>query len=118
MQKQRTNQSDCAHGRRKDFFQGGTRGFFQKFSGGAKSGEICFSHLKLRKQPFFAEIFKIQGGVFHPDVQYRTYANGLYSACATLCTRVIIYLRAEAQCLSILHHMRILKVDINCIKEN
>ena len=35
-----------------EFFPGGTRGFFQNLLGGAKSGEICFSRSKLRKQPF------------------------------------------------------------------
>jgi len=34
--------------------------FCKNFLGGDKSGEIFFSHVKLRKQPFFAEIFKIQ----------------------------------------------------------
>jgi len=42
------------HGRRKDFFQGGPK--VVKF----------FSHWKLRKQPFFAEIFKIQVGAKVP----------------------------------------------------
>jgi len=38
--------------------------FHQNFSGGAESGEICFSLLEIRKTIFFAEIFKIQG--HHP----------------------------------------------------
>jgi len=42
----------CVHGRRKDIFQGGISGFFQMFSRGAKSGEIYFIPLKLRKQLF------------------------------------------------------------------
>jgi len=51
------------HWRRKDFFQGGALCDISKiFPEGAKSGEICFSHSKLRKEPFFAEIFKIQSG--------------------------------------------------------
>ena len=45
------------------FSSGGQQGIFPKFfQGGTKSGEIFFSHSKLRKQPFFAELFKIQGG--------------------------------------------------------
>jgi len=39
------------HGRRKNFFQVG-----------AKSGETCFLPLEMKKQPFFANNFKIQGG--------------------------------------------------------
>jgi len=50
-----------SHGHREDFIQVGAPGYFSKiFPGGAKSGEFVFSHSKLRKQPFFAEIFKIQ----------------------------------------------------------
>jgi len=43
---------------------GGSRGFSQKFfQWGAKSGEIWFLPLsKLKKQQFFANNFKIQGG--------------------------------------------------------
>jgi len=49
------------HGRRNDFFQGGTLGDFSKiFLGGTKVVIFEFSHSKLRKQPFSAEIFKIQ----------------------------------------------------------
>jgi len=37
-------------------------GFFQNFSrAGTKVVKFVFPHSKLRKQPFFAEIFKIQG---------------------------------------------------------
>jgi len=45
------------------FLQGGARGdFFILFLQGRKKGlNLFFSHSKLRKQPFFAEIFKIQG---------------------------------------------------------
>jgi len=44
----------------------GPLGDFSKISpGGTKSGGICFSHSKSRKQPF-AEIFKIQGGLAPP----------------------------------------------------
>jgi len=48
------------------FPEGTTRGFYHSFSKG-ESGEICFSHWKSRKQPFFAEIFKIQGGLGPPS---------------------------------------------------
>jgi len=48
------------HGRRKDFFRGATRGFFPNFSTRAKVVKFGFSYSKLRKQSFFAEIFKIQ----------------------------------------------------------
>jgi len=42
------------------FFPGGALGnFFQNFSRGAKSGEICFFALEIKKISFFAEIFKI-----------------------------------------------------------
>jgi len=42
------------------FFQGGgcTRGFFQNFSVGVESGEICFFLLETKKTTFFGEIFK------------------------------------------------------------
>jgi len=42
--------------------RGGTRGFFLKFSRGPKVVKYDFSHSKLRKQPLFAENFKIQRG--------------------------------------------------------
>jgi len=46
-------------GSRKDFFQGGVRGFFRNFSRGRKSGETCFFPLESKKTTFFAKIFKI-----------------------------------------------------------
>jgi len=50
------------HGRRKDIFQWGTtRGFFQNFSRGVKSGEICFSHSKPRKEPYLVKFSKSRG---------------------------------------------------------
>jgi len=51
------------HGCRKDFFQwGAIRGCFKNFSRERpKVVKFDFSHSKLRKQPYFAEIFKIQG---------------------------------------------------------
>jgi len=62
------NDCNLLHGPRKDFFQGGpTRGFFQIFSRGRPNEvKFVFSHSKLRKQPFFAEKFKIQGGPWPP----------------------------------------------------
>jgi len=44
------------------FSKGGALGIFPKFFQGAKSGEICFFPLKIKKTTFFVEIFKIQGG--------------------------------------------------------
>jgi len=60
----------CSHGRRKDFFQGGVaRVFFQIFSkGGPKVSKFDFSPSKLRKQPFFAGDFKIQGAKAPPPL--------------------------------------------------
>jgi len=44
------------------FPNGGTRGFFHNFSRrGGKVVKFVFSQSKLRKQPFFAQIAKIQG---------------------------------------------------------
>jgi len=44
------------------FPRGGALGDFSKiFPGGAKSGEIYFFPLEIKKTTFFAEIFKIQG---------------------------------------------------------
>jgi len=51
------------HGHRKNFFQGRHWGFFQNFSRGTKSGEICFFSLKAKKATIFAENFKIQGSL-------------------------------------------------------
>jgi len=43
-------------------FPGGHPGIFPKFfQGGPKVLKFDFSHAKLRKEPFFAENFKIQG---------------------------------------------------------
>jgi len=40
----------CVHGRRKEFFQGGTSGYFQTFfCGGSKVVKFVFDHSKLRK---------------------------------------------------------------------
>jgi len=43
------------HGRRKDFFQGGSVEDFPIifFRGGGKSGEICFLPLEIEKTTFF-----------------------------------------------------------------
>ena len=52
-------------GRRKDFFQGGPVGDFPKiFSRGGQKWWVKFGFYpsKLKKQPFFANNFKIQGG--------------------------------------------------------
>jgi len=49
------------------FFPGWPPGDFPNiFSRGAQSGEIYFFPLKTKKQPFFAEKFKIQGGGLPP----------------------------------------------------
>jgi len=42
------------------FSRGTSRAYFQNFSRGGKSGEICFFPLKTKKTTFFAEHFKIQ----------------------------------------------------------
>jgi len=56
------------HGRRKDFFQGDSRGFFQNFfQGGLKVLKFGFYPSKLKKQPFFANNFKIQRGQGPPS---------------------------------------------------
>jgi len=58
-----TGNAAHSHGRRKDFFQvGATRGFSKIFPGGAKVTKFAFYQSKLRKQLFFAEIFKIHEG--------------------------------------------------------
>jgi len=51
------------HGRRKDFFQGGASRGFPKifFQGGPKVVKFGFYPSKMKKQPFFANNFKIQG---------------------------------------------------------
>ena len=36
----------------RNFSRGGTSGFFQKFSAGGKSGEICFLSLEIKKQHY------------------------------------------------------------------
>jgi len=43
------------------FSKGALRDFSKIFLGKGNSGKICFSHSKLRKKSFFANIFKIQG---------------------------------------------------------
>jgi len=49
------------------FFQGRGGGFFQNFSrGGPKVVKFVFSQSKLRKHPFFAKNFKIQGALALP----------------------------------------------------
>ena len=55
------------------FSRGGPVEDFPKifFQGGAKSGEIWFCPSKLKKQPFFANNFKIQGGPWHPCPPFR-----------------------------------------------
>jgi len=51
-----------SHGRSEDFFQGRPLGIFPKFfQGGPKVVKFVFYQSKLKKQPFFSEIFKIQG---------------------------------------------------------
>ena len=54
------------YGRRKDFIQGGAVGDFPKiFSTETKSGEVSFCPSKLKKQPFFANNFKIRHPWLH-----------------------------------------------------
>jgi len=61
------------HGRRKDFVQGEAPGNFSKiFPGGPKVVKFVFSHLKVRKQPFFAENFKIWGWARFPHAPLST----------------------------------------------
>jgi len=48
------------HGPRKFFFQGDTRGFFQKICKGAKSGGICFFPLETKNTTIFSKNFKNQ----------------------------------------------------------
>jgi len=65
-----------SHGRRRDFFQGGALGDFSKIClGGPKMVKIVVSHWKLRKQPFFAEIFKIEGACPHSDAHAFNYGE-------------------------------------------
>ena len=47
----------------KIFSRRGTRGFFQNFSRGTKSGEICFFPLKTKKTTFFCYEFQNPIGV-------------------------------------------------------
>jgi len=57
------------HGRRKFFSQGvGTRGFFLKFSRGAKSGEIWFFRLKAKKTASFCCNFQNPRRALAPPV--------------------------------------------------
>jgi len=78
------NAATREHGRRKDFFHGGAPGDFSKISpGGAKSGEICFPHSKLRKQPFLVKFSKSRGAraSWPPsDAHAREYAGVLLVA--------------------------------------
>jgi len=62
----------CVHGRRKDFFQGGTIGFFQKFLYGGQSGEICFYHPKLDNS-LFCWNFQIPAPLPTPMQRYYTW---------------------------------------------
>jgi len=48
-----------------------TKRFFQNFSKGGKSSEICFFPLEIAKKKFFVEIFKIQGGPRPPCLPFR-----------------------------------------------
>ena len=50
------------------FFPWGTSGFFQKFSRGSESGEICFLPLETKKTAFFAEILKSLPSFRHPSL--------------------------------------------------
>ena len=50
----------------RDFSWGVTSGFFQKFSTGAKRGEIRFLPLEIKKTAFFTEIFKFLPLFRHP----------------------------------------------------
>jgi len=77
-----------SHGRRKDFFQeGGTRGFFL---GRLKVVKFGFSHSKLRKQPFFAEIFKIQGAL--TPFPLPTPMAAVYQSCC-LCRQILKHMQ-------------------------
>jgi len=52
------------HGRLKDFFQVGSRGFFQNFSSGEqKVVKFVFSHSKLENNLFFLKMSKFRGGL-------------------------------------------------------
>jgi len=54
------------------FSRGGQWGIFPNFfPGGGESGEIWFYPSKLKKQPFFANNFKIQGGAIPPLPPFR-----------------------------------------------
>jgi len=58
-----TDLSISATGVGRIFSRGGTRVFFQNFSRGwPKVVKFVYSVSNLRKQPFFAEIFKFQAG--------------------------------------------------------
>jgi len=60
-----------SHGSQKDFFQGRPLGDISKiFPWTAKSGEICFFPLEIKKTTLFGEIFKIQGDLA-PHLPYR-----------------------------------------------
>ena len=55
------------------FFPGevGARVFLQNFFRGAKSGEICFFPVEIKKTTAFTEIFKIQRGAMPPTSPFR-----------------------------------------------
>jgi len=67
------------------FSSGGPLGDFSKiFPGEAKSGETCFFPLRTKKQPCFAENFKIYGGVKPPLLLTPMPACGLFQRCITM----------------------------------
>jgi len=68
------------------------------FRGGGKSSEICFSHSKLRKQPFFAKTFKIQEGS-HAHVS-DVYTNNRFITAEILAkTRLGVFLLFDSKVL-------------------
>ena len=50
----------------RNFSRGSLVDFSKSFSTGAKSGEICFFPLEIKKTAFFAEIFKLLPLFRHP----------------------------------------------------
>jgi len=67
----------CVYGRLKDFFQGEQLVDFSKsFSRGGKVLKFVFYHSKLRKQPFFAEIFKFLPPFRHPCLGKKCLGKG------------------------------------------
>jgi len=57
------------------FSTGATREFSKIFLGRAKSGEICFFSLEIKKTTFFAEIFKIYVGQGQPCPPFDAHAD-------------------------------------------